>query len=49
MIIVAVITLVIAAGIGWAICAAIPREPWENEEQEEFLKEWRKKHEHKTN
>lgn len=44
MIIVAIITLLVAAGIGWAICAAIPREPWEDQEQEEFLKGWKKKH-----
>ena len=44
MIIVAIITLLVAAAIGWAICAAIPREPWEDQEQEEFLEEWRKKH-----
>lgn len=49
MIVVAIITLLAVAGIGWAICAAIPREPWEDQEQEEFLNEWRKKHEHKTN
>lgn len=49
MIIVAIMTLLVAVGIGCAICAAIPREPWEDQEQEEFLNEWRKKHEHKTN
>lgn len=42
MIIVAIITLLVATGIGLDICAAIPREPWEDEEQEEYLKEWRK-------
>lgn len=44
MIIVSIITLLVAVGIGCAICAAIPREPWEDEEQEKYLKEWRKKH-----
>lgn len=44
MIIVAITTLLVAVGIGCAICAAIPREPWGDEEQEEYLKEWRKKH-----
>lgn len=44
MIVVAIITLGIAVGGLWAICAAIPREPWEDQEQEEFLKEWRNKH-----
>lgn len=44
MIIVAIIMLLVAAGIGWAICAAIPRESWEDQEQEDFLKKWRKKH-----
>lgn len=44
MVIVAIITLLVAAGIGWAICAAIPREPWEDQEQEELLKGWKKKH-----
>ena len=48
MIIVAIITLLVIAGIGCAICAAIPREPWEDEEQEKYLKEWRKKHGDKT-
>ena len=48
MIIVAIITLLVAVGIGCAICAAIPREPWEDEEQEKYLKEWRKKHGDKT-
>ena len=27
-----------------AICASIPHDPAEDEEQEEYLKEWRKKH-----
>lgn len=44
MIIVAIITLGIAVGGLCAICASIPKEPWEDEEQEEYLKEWRKKH-----
>lgn len=44
MIIVAIITLLVIAGIGWAICAAIPREPCEDDEQKEYLKEWSKKH-----
>ena len=44
MIIVAIITLLVVAGIEWAICVAIPNNPWEDEEQEEYLKEWRKKH-----
>lgn len=42
MIIVIIITLLVAVGIGCAICAAIPKDPWEDEEQEEYLKEWRK-------
>lgn len=49
MIVVAIITLLVIAGIEWAICAAIPRDPREDDEQEEFLKGWKKKHEHKTN
>lgn len=44
MIIVAIITFLVVVGIEWAICAAIPREPWEDEEQEKYLKEWREKH-----
>ena len=44
MIIVAIITLLVIAGIGWAICASIPHDPEENEEQEKYLKEWREKH-----
>ena len=44
MIIVSIIALLVAVGIGCAICAAIPNDPWEDEEQEEYLKEWRKKH-----
>lgn len=44
MIIVAIITLLVIVLAGWAICAAIPREPWEDQEQEDFLKKWRKKH-----
>lgn len=44
MIIAAIITILVIAGIGLAICAAIPKEPWEDEEQEEYLKEWRNKH-----
>lgn len=44
MIIIAIITFLVVVGIEWAICAAIPREPWEDEEQEDFLKKWRKKH-----
>lgn len=48
MIIVAIMTLLVAVGIGCAICAAIPKDPWEDEEQEEFLKEWREKHGDKT-
>lgn len=39
MIVVAIITLLVAVGIGCAICASIPKEPWEDEEQEEYLKE----------
>lgn len=44
MIIVAIITLLVIAGIGWAICASIPHDPAEDEEQEKYLKEWREKH-----
>lgn len=44
MIIVTVITLAIAAGIEWAICASIPHDPAEDKEQEKYLKEWREKH-----
>lgn len=44
MIIAAIITILVIAGIGLATCAAIPKEPWEDEEQEEYLKEWRNKH-----
>lgn len=44
MIIVAIITFLVVAGIGWAICVATPQEPGEDEEQEKYLKEWRKNH-----
>lgn len=38
-----------AAGfIRWALCASIPPDPEEDEEQERYLKEWRKKHEDKS-
>ena len=39
MIIVAIITFLVVVGIEWAICVAIPQEPWEDEEQEKYLKE----------
>ena len=29
---------------GWAICASVPHDPAEDEEQEKYLKEWREKH-----
>lgn len=32
MIIVAIIMLLVAAGIGWAICAAIPQDSYEDHE-----------------
>lgn len=44
MIIVAIITLLVIVLAGWAICAAIPRDPREDQKQEDFLKKWRKKH-----
>lgn len=44
MIIVAIITLLVAVGIGCIICASIPNNPCEDEEQEAYLKEWREKH-----
>ena len=44
MIVVAIITILVIAGIGWAICAAIPSEPGEDEEQEKYIQEWRRSH-----
>lgn len=44
MIIVVVIALLVVAGIGCIICASIPKNPCEDEEQEAYLKEWREKH-----
>lgn len=44
MIIVAIITFLVVVGIEWAICASIPHDPAEDEEQEKYLKEWREKH-----
>ena len=43
MIIVAIITLLVIAGIGWAICSSIPHDPEEDEEQEKYLKEWKRR------
>lgn len=37
-------TMIREFGIGWAICVATPQEPGEDEEQEKYLKEWRKNH-----
>lgn len=45
MIIVAVVTFLVILGIDWAICAAIPRDPYEDQEQERYLAEWGRKHE----
>ena len=44
MIIVAIITLLVIGGVGWAICTSIPHDPSEDDEQEEYLNEWRKEH-----
>lgn len=44
MIYVAIVTGIIVAVAGWAICASVPHDPVEDEEQEKYLKEWREKH-----
>ena len=44
MIYVAIVTVIIMAVAGWAICTSIPHDPAEDEEQEKYLKEWREKH-----
>lgn len=44
MIYVAIVTAIIMAAAGWSICASIPHDPAEDEEQEKYLKEWREKH-----
>lgn len=44
MIIVAIITLLVIAGIGWAICTSIPHDPGEDEEQEKYLEDWKRRH-----
>lgn len=37
--------LFVAAGLlCWAICASIPPDPEEDEEQERYLEEWERKH-----
>ena len=44
MIYVAIVTVIIMAAAGWAICASITHDPVEDDEQEKYLKEWREKH-----
>ena len=44
MIYAAIVTVIIMAVAGWAICASIPHDPAEDDEQEKYLKEWREKH-----
>ena len=44
MIYAAIVTVIIMAVAEWAICASIPHDPAEDEEQEKYLKEWREKH-----
>lgn len=44
MITVAIITLLVIAGIGWVICASIPHDPGEDEEQEKYLEDWKRRH-----
>ena len=44
MIYVAIVTVIIMSVAGWAICASIPHDPAEDEEQEKYLKEWKEKH-----
>ena len=39
MIYVAIVTVIIMAVAGWVICASIPHDPAEDEEQEKYLKE----------
>lgn len=42
----AIITLIsiIIAGIVWSICSVTPKDPHEDEEQIQYLKEWSEKH-----
>lgn len=44
MIYVAIVTVIIMAVAGWAICASILHDPAEDDEQEKYLKEWKEKH-----
>lgn len=51
--IIAIIILLAIAATGYIICASVPNDPREDEEQEKYLKEWKEKHgsgkkEHKT-
>ena len=39
------ISLFIPVGlVFWALCKAAPRDPYEDEEQEKYLEEWRRRH-----
>ena len=44
MIYVAIVTGIIMAVAGWAICASIPHDPAEDEEQEKYLEDWKRRH-----
>ena len=51
--IIAIIILLAIAATGYIICASVPNDPREDEEQERYLKEWKEKHgsgkkEHRT-
>lgn len=53
MIYVAIVTGIIMTVACWAICASIPHDPAEDEEQEKYLKKWKEKYgsgkkEHRT-
>lgn len=39
-----IVLILTALFICWALCASIPSDPEEDEEQEKYLKEWREKH-----
>lgn len=44
MIYVAIVTGIIVAVAGWAICTSIPHDPGEDEEQEKYLEDWKRRH-----
>lgn len=42
--IIAIIVLLAIVATGYIICASVPNDPREDEEQEKYLKEWKEKH-----